>query len=333
MVQCRVPPHLHLVNPFSDATGPVSMRIACIADTHLLVPDVKSAALFPRRLRALPLEEQSTLYRRVSLEIERAYERCVEDIEKNDPDVIIHLGDVTSGWGRGGMGDPSIRDMTIRCAEDLRRLGKPLYCTLGNHDMGKAGKEPDDLPLAAEAYESIFGDLHWSFDAGETVALGMCSPIAFYSGREERLLKRKRDQLSFLGDTLGSNPTRHWTLYVHDPLAVRNVIDAVGPHMKRCRKIVVGHFHRPVAGRLIRSFARTPLANAILRDGALRKAFRKVVVAPSSAPMWYKGYGWLQAEISGTRVHLRQKHVQRPLDSENLPTRSLAWCLSGVDAH
>jgi len=307
------------------------MRIALIADTHLIVPDVKSAALFPRRLRALPLEEQSTLYRTVALEVERAYEACVEEIAHSQADAIIHLGDVTSGWGRGGMGDPSVRDMAQRCADDLRRLGKPLYCTLGNHDMGKNGRESGDLALAAEAYESIFGQLFWQFPAGDTLALGMCSPLAYYTGKDERLLRRKRAQEDFLADTLAANADKRWTLYVHDPFVLGNVIRQIGPHLKRCRKIVVGHFHRPVTGRALRYFARSPLCPLFVNDVRTRRAFRKVVVAPSTAPLWYKGYGWLQADIEGSKVRFQRREAQRPEGSQEVPTRSLAWCLSGLD--
>jgi hypothetical protein len=315
----------------SPFDGQTSVRIACLADTHLIVPDVKSAALFPRRLRAMPLEEQSALYRKVALEVERAYEACVEEIARSGSDVIVHLGDVTSGWGRGGMGDPSVRDMAQRCAEDLRRLGKPLYCTLGNHDMGKVGKEPDDLPIAADAYESIFGPLFWSFKACDTLVIGMCSPLAYYAGNDERILKRKRDQEAFLADTLAANPDLRWTLYVHDPFALGGVMKQIGPHIRRCRKIVVGHFHRPVAGRIVRSIARLPITAAIIRDVHFRKALRKVVVAPSSAPLWYKGYGWLQTDIEGSRVTVQRMEAPRPFDSEKVPTRSLAWCLTGLE--
>jgi hypothetical protein len=309
-----------------------SLRVACIADTHLLVPDVKSAALFPRRLRAMPLEEQSALYRKVALEIERAYEACVDQIAKAEPDVIVHLGDVTCGWGHGGMGDPSVRDMAERCAEDLRRLGKPLYCTLGNHDMGRAGKEPEDLPLAADAYEGIFGQLFWAFDAGDMLCIGMCSPLAHYAGSDERILKRKRDQEAFLADTLAAHPRKKWTLFVHDPLAIRYVLPSLRPHMDRCAKVIVGHFHKPAAGKLLRTFASLPVSALVFRDPAFRKAMRKTVVAPSTSPLWYKGYGWLQADIDGPKMRIRRPHADRPEDSEKLPTRSLAWCLSGLEA-
>jgi hypothetical protein len=315
--------------PRFDGNG--SVRIACIADTHLIVPDVKSAALFPRRLRALPLDEQSALYRKVALEVERAYESCVEEVAASEADAIIHLGDITSGWGRGGMGDSSVRDMAQRCAEDLKRLGKPLYCTLGNHDMGKVGREPDDLPLAADTYEAIFGPLFWQFQACQTLMIGMCSPLAYYAGNDERILKRKRDQEAFLGDTLAANRDKPWTLCVHDPFALGSVMDQIGPHIRRCRKIVVGHFHRPVAGRIVRSLARLPITAAVIRDARFRKALRKVIVAPSTAPLWYKGYGWLQADIEGSTVRLQRMEAARPHDSEKVPTRSLAWCLTGLD--
>lgn len=306
-------------------------RIALIADTHLIVPDVKSAALFPRRLRAMPLEEQSALYRKVSLEVERAYEACVESIQHADADVIVHLGDVTSGWGRGGMGDASVRDMAARCAEDLRRLGKPLYCTLGNHDMGsKIDDEPKAISEAADTYEAIFGDLFWNFMAGDVLMVGMCSPLAFYAGNDSRLLKRKRDQEAFLADTLAAHPRKRWVLYVHDPLAVKHVLAQVGPHMRRCDRVVVGHYHRPVVGGMLRSFGRSPIAPFIVGDVNLRRALRKTYVAPSSAPLWYKGYGWVQADIEGSEVDFTRVEVPKPLASEKVPTRSLTWCLSGL---
>jgi predicted phosphodiesterase len=310
---------------------PTPARIALIADTHLIVPDVKSAALFPRRLRAMPLEEQSALYRKVSLEVERAYEACVESIQHADADAIIHLGDVTSGWGRGGMGDASVRDMAERCADDLRRLGKPLYCTLGNHDMGsKVDKEPEAISNAADTYEAIFGPLFWHFMAGDILMLGMCSPLAYYTGNDERLLKRKRDQEAYLADTLNAHPDTRWVLYVHDPLAVQSVIKQVGPHMKRCDRVVVGHFHRPIAGGIVRGLARTPIAPLALRDVNFRRALRKTYVAPSTAPLWYKGYGWVQADIDGSNVDFTRIEAPKPEASEEIPTRSLAWCLSGL---
>jgi predicted phosphodiesterase len=309
----------------------ISQTIACISDTHLLVPDTRSAALFPKRLKSLTLQEQHAMYAQVSQEIERAYLACVEQIKQSKPDIIIHLGDITSGWEKGGMGDPSVRALVQRCADDLKALHKPLYCILGNHDIGKVGKEPANIAEATDIYEQVFGPLFWQFETQGLLSLGMCSPLAYYHGKDPSILKRKKDQETFLVDTLAAYPEKKWVLYVHDPMALRHVIKQIGPHLRRCRKVIVGHFHRPSTGRLIRYASRVPVTKAMLSSRMYRRALSKVVVAPSTAPLWYKGYGWLQLEVRGNTMKAHRMRALRPIESQDLPTRSLRWCFGGIE--
>src|SRR3989339_1242090 len=97
------------------------LRLALLSDTHLISPDAGSQSTFPRQIDALGPMEGRRMYDRIREETRRAFDACMNDIERDSPHRIIHLGDVTSGYGERGIAHPTAealaRDAARRCRE------------------------------------------------------------------------------------------------------------------------------------------------------------------------------------------------------------------------
>ena len=59
------------------------MRICCVSDTHLTVPELESASLFPRQIAALPEKQGKEMYFGILQEIAYAFGVCVQWLSEN----------------------------------------------------------------------------------------------------------------------------------------------------------------------------------------------------------------------------------------------------------
>ncbi|HEU5296118.1 MAG TPA: metallophosphoesterase family protein [Burkholderiaceae bacterium] len=75
-------------------------------------------------------------------------------IEAADPDLTIHLGDITLD------GEHQPDDMRF-AAQFVRAWPTPMYCVLGNHDMGNGSGEETLAVQALGRCISAFGPSRW----------------------------------------------------------------------------------------------------------------------------------------------------------------------------
>ena len=312
-------------------TGGRIVAIFFVSDTHLTVGSLESKSLFPRHLDRLPRKEAEELYERMRVGIDNAFESATTHIAKQPKaDAIIHLGDVTGGYRESGCAHPLVRPLAEDCRNTLHAIA-PTYFALGNHDVGY--RHPGSLGRgisveSIETCEEIFGDLYWALKVNGTLFIGVCSSIIEYGGNEERIVKRARTQHEFVGDTLGGGNEK-WVFCIHNPFSSRFLAREIVPHLDRLGSVVCGEFHDPTTAKPLRAI--TKMASPFFRGAkgkVLVKCLQKLRVCPSTAPLWWRGYGLLQA-VEEHR-ELEYEEVFLPLPSRApLPTasrlRSTVW--------
>jgi hypothetical protein len=267
-----------------------------------------------------------TFYTRIEREIRRAYDAGRAELVKSNPDAIIHLGDVTGGWRDCGMQHSSVTDAARACIRELKSGGAPVYVCVGNHDAGFRNASDADFRESLDRCADVFGPLSWRHDAAGILFVGLCSPLLDYPGKDPELLRRKQEQKDFLREALEAHRDRPFVLCLHRPFSVRHVLPELAPHMRRCRSILAGDLHRPRLGAAIRWFARLPAASLVIRDRAMIRALRKVSVCPSTAPLWWRGYGLLHVNVTNGKLRRTHVRLERPVESEDLPTASFRHC-------
>lgn len=302
------------------------MRIACLADTHCTVPEIESNSLFPRQIAALPKEKAEDLYNKMREEIQLAYSTCLDWLRRNSSwDLLVHLGDITGGYKEQGCHYPSAREIVSRVEKDLRDLAPKFRVVLGDHDLGYSHK--GSLPGSGINAESIafcretFGEFFWTEENDGVLSIGICSPIAEYSGSDAKIAQLKREQAEFVGDMLLSHEGA-WMLYTHRPLAVNYLAKQIEGRRKQLLKMVWGHNHDPRKATLLRAILLGTTTNKVVRE-----CLKKSVCCPSTAPLWWHGYGLLTLEQKQEKIRARTVILDRPSDSRNLPTSSFWKCL------
>ena len=275
----------------------------------------------------LPKHEAGTLYLRLSRELRQSFLSARDELARRPADCIVHLGDVTYGWDRGGMDHPSLLETAAECMRSLRSLGAPVYVCIGNHDTGEIEDGEERFLRNIELCERTFGSLTWSHESHGLLHIGLATPLSEYVGENPAILRRVREQEIFLRTTLARNEGRPWILYAHEPSGLQLIAPLLRPHLRTLRRVVCGHFHRPLVGQWIRTTAHLRPAHPVFDRSAYTRLMRKVTVCPSSAPLWWRGYGILGIHRLGNRVVTREHHVLRPDGSEPLFTSSLVRCL------
>ncbi len=303
------------------------MRIACVSDTHLTVPELDSKSLFPRQMARLARPEAEKLYWRMRAEIILAYSTCLQWLmrqRKNDCDLVVHLGDITGGYQEQGCINPAVQVLISQVKRDLGEVSPLARFVIGDHDTGYTHR--GSLPGGGINEESLdflkatLGQLFWAEEFDGTLHLGVCSPIAQYSGSNPRIAKLRDEQAEFVGDAL----QRHrgeWMLYIHRPAAVRFLDKEMKDHLGRLRKMVYGHYHDPAKGRLVNAIHLLSLAG----DSIVWKCLEKAVLCPSTAPLWWRGYGLLVLNENGSKN--QEIVLSRPPESQDIPASSFWRCL------
>lgn len=305
------------------------MQIACIADTHCTVPEMDSGSLFPRQLATLSQEAAERLYAEMREEIQRAYSVSLEWLKNNGPwDSLVHLGDVTGGYGEQGCHHPSAQRLAREVVADLCGLAPKVRFVLGNHDTGYS--HPGSLPgsgisLASITFcREIFGDLFWADEEQGLLSVGICSPIAEYNGPDPEILSFKQRQAEFLEDVLSTHKGS-WMLYVHDPFTLKHLAKEIKGHTNQLQRVVRGDFHDPRKWKLLEAI---PWASgSILSRQVALKCLRKSAFCPSTAPLWWQGYGLLVLSGDKEKIKAQEIALNRPTESKDLPTSSFWRCL------
>ena len=307
------------------------MRIICLSDTHLTVPENDSRSLFPRQISALG-NKGPEFYEAMRREISLAYKTSVAWIDSHKPwDCLIHFGDVTGGYAERGVSHPSAKSLAQETVRELRQLAPNVRFCLGNHDTGYS--HPGSLPGSGITMESlsackqIFGDLCWSFEDDGILWLGVCSPIAEYAGRQEEILALQKQQKTFLKDVLGSW-TGKWVLCAHNPFVVKSLTQELKPHTKRLLRMVAGDYHNPSQWNLVKKIITAP-RRFLPDDSAGRTALEclsKCTACPSTAPLWWHGYGLLLIYSGRNKFYTEVVQIEKLEESKSLPVSSLMRC-------
>jgi len=290
------------------------MRIVCFADTHLTVPEPESDSLFPRQLATLNSKAAEELYALMRDEIQLAYSVSLEWLRKNSPwDLLVHLGDATGGWQERGCSHHSAQKVIRTLASDLVNLGCSFSIVPGDHDLGYShGVDPSSVDF----WEQTFGNLFWKQKQGDILLIGVSSSIAEYEGTERFLSVRRKRQEEFLRDALQKH-NGPWILFSHKPFVLKNFGRQIEGHVGQLQRIVHGHFHDPRKEKLLRALFRI-WDRDVVSD--------RWVLCPSTAPLWWQGYGALV--LSGSeKIRAQEIALDRPAESKDLPTSSFWRCL------
>jgi hypothetical protein len=306
------------------------MRIANIADTHLTVPDMESESLFPHQLVAMKIEDARMLYERMRKAIEVAFQRVLCHMSQNGNwAFIFHMGDVTGGWREGGCHYPSAERIMAQTAHDLKAVCPRVRLCVGNHDVGYGhpmsqggGINEDSIAVCQEH----FGDLFWKEEDEGVLHIGVASPIAEYAGQQVIINELKRRQNEFIGDSLVHG--KPWILYLHRALSCVYFAREIYPHLDSLQRVVCGDLHNPRRGRILKriSWAPVPLIAMSQKMQVLVRCLRKVVVCPSTAPLWYHGHSYMDSWV-GRSEFLQEISVPIAPESFGLPTVSTLRCL------
>ncbi|HEU5293394.1 MAG TPA: metallophosphoesterase [Burkholderiaceae bacterium] len=165
-----------------------------------------------------------------------------------DPDLTIHLGDITLD----GCEQPD----ELQFARGLLQAWPtPIVCTPGNHDMGTAGGEERLSRTALSRYTAAFGADRWCLVAGGWTLIGINAQLFGTGSTEERA------QLEWLrGHARRLRRGDRVALFLHRPL-LRPIGDASmrigryvhaesarwlldGPLRGALRLVVSGHTHQ-----------------------------------------------------------------------------------------
>lgn len=302
-----------------------------MSDTHLTVPEFESDSLFPKQLEKLTPIRRRVLYTFIRQEIERAFTTTIEWLRQNGPwDLIVHLGDITGGYGEGGSHHPSVQAILVRCRDELLTLGREVRWCFGNHDtgygqtsmnVGGSGLAPESLLTL----EVVLGSSWWSHEVEGVLLLGLAAPLATYNGPYASVELSRRLQREFVWDTL-----RTWkgpfVLFAHTIRTVHALAPVLGPHKDRCLAFIYGDIHDPRKAILARLIAPLIRLGGTSKARSLGSLLGRSHCVPSTAPLWWRGYGLLELTIEDGRVKTREIKLSRPRDSVEIPTASFWRC-------
>lgn len=308
------------------------MKIACVADTHLTVSESESESLFPKQLAKMTPIARRVLYTIMRQEIERAFRTTLEWLQTHGPwDLIVHLGDITGGYGEQGCHHPSARALLIHCRDELQTCAPEVRWCIGNHDTGyggyKLGLSSGGLtPESVATCEEELGSLWWSREVEGVMLLGLASPLATYGGPYPSVELSRRLQREFVWETL-----RTWkglfVIFAHTARTAQALAYELGPHVARCLAFIYGDFHDPRKALLARGVA--PILGVFGNHdlSVLGRYLVRSSCVPSTAPLWWRGYGLLELTIESGQVAIREIKLQRPPDSVDIPTASFRRCV------
>lgn len=314
------------------------MRIACVADTHLISPDPESGGAF-HAYRATLGERGARLREEIRQELDTAFMAVCSYLSDAGPwDAVVHLGDISSGYQGRGCFHKSVQPLYTHCVQALHAAsGIPVWCVPGNHCIGTGARLTKEN---IEAWRARVGGLYWHHFIDGVLLIGISSPTALYQGSDEMIQERSSCQRAFVREVLEQYEGAPWVLFSHNPWgAVAHAFEAA-PFVRTLRAVICGDVHRPDMQRVIRQSRFLPfLSRAPFGiTHVARRMLSRVIVCPSVAPFWWEGYGMLELELSANYLHGRVRQIPRLANRKALPTEHplrCAWFVArgAISAH
>ncbi len=202
------------------------VRFAVLTDSHVSAPEVVYDTI--QTQDSLTLRDTMLLVpRQVPGEALQAFALCCEDLRAQQPDFILHAGDMTEN------GD-SLSLVEVRNLLDATHI--PYYVTSGNHETMWSPSALQDLKI-------VFDSVRFSYDRDGLLFLGMNSaPIMRYG--DGHIAPPDTLWLRQWLDTLGTQPT---FIVTHYPIAASemdNWYDVTGILRQYNTQVVIsGHLH------------------------------------------------------------------------------------------
>ncbi len=258
-------------------------RVAYISDTHEVSPDIDSQSIFPGYIRLQRSGRRQDVYDLIRTTIRDCNDVVLGSIRSSVPDLLVHLGDVMSGYKETGIAHPSVSGLAVDILEGYRRVSAETRICWGNHDVGYLGRSRTPDPESVLMCEEL-SPLFWSYDAEGVLVVGICSPLLEKNSLHiPEASDRASDQEDFLSDVLRSNKGRRWILCSHQPVKGR-ITKIIEPHRSALDREMCGHRHIPG----------TP--------------------CPSSAPISWRGGAWVDSVIYGDKAFFSNRECVYPFE-------------------
>ncbi len=311
------------------------MKIAVVADTQLLSHFRTSRAMFPRKMQMLGERTAAVVYRQIVMAIEAATNVVIEWLQATGPwDLIVHVGDVTSGWKERGIVHHSVIEIAERLMQQFRLLTPRLVVVPGDHDVGYGTLGGGINVEALTACKKIFGPLCRVevLEEQNLLLIAVCSSLAQYQGNNTEILNIKHAQEELITRTLRAYPKFGWFLCAYHPDTPRWLAPVILPHLSRLRCFTFSHLHMPGAGALERSKAILNPARLWSPEAqVLGVAHQRSIFCPSVAPVWSAGHRLLTLTIPDHKQGqdwILPNHISLEPTSwtRGLPITNPLWC-------
>ena len=191
-----------------EGPNPISFKVVVITDSHVRLETADPQNIYP------------------SDNLANAKNRyAVKRINELNPDLVIHLGDITHT-----IPDADYHEKVMRNALETykKRLKSPFHIAPGNHDIGDKphafAASPTVDEKSHEVFERVFGDTYSSFDFKGCHFVLLSSPV-FNSG-----LAIEKKQRLWLEDDIKKSSERgdriflcmHFPLFLNNPKEVEH---------------------------------------------------------------------------------------------------------------
>lgn len=281
---------------------------------------------------------------------EKAESELQEVIDKGEKVImgrnplIIFGGDMVDSISPNGLDDNTEIDKRLqgleRIIQETFLHDKQRLCVPGNHDVGYCSLSDKGInSKAIEIFESNFNQVFWSFKEDRYVLVGLSSDLILNGGDSvsESINKKQSEQTEFLKDTIRETKKNNQKviLFLHDPMAVRKVMDIIEWQTGNLEKVFCGHHHaqwthsvypviqdlvkRPVVGKMIQKILEQIIetdkvqptlayAQGIKRELSLWNTLQ-VTIIPAPGGMFGVGGGFLTAKIENEELSVKRYFV------------------------